>query len=545
MPNESLILPFALPDADRKKPFSQNMEITAVLALAEANRKKPLIADLFPEKIVFVSKLHYPLWIVPWENRSLIVDGLQILSSDISYLVLPEIEPLLNHVERGKSDRRQFFNALSQHEKTFAAFSETQNIQINSIISDKTLLVEIAEYIEEAVTKKIDVTDNIALFPPKLDAEAAEKSTDEFLDLNHCLQCDVKGLEYVSQILNQAAKLHYEKINREIELSNKAFQREIEAIRPSVEKNVDRLLNERDAKTERMNKLARTELNAKQREKERLQGEFQKLELKRVEYKRRLDMRRNRHDKVGIARGEQSLRSCENQLSNAKERLEGLSREIERIQKQNLEDITALQYQFQALIGSEKRKIISVEVSRESIVGAKKNEEERLSSMTARIVGQIEQMAEQRKSQLAGLKELTIAWQPEKAILLALPFYLAAYHGVDKDRCSVFSPFKATSSKGIVKKIKKKLLSFSLSSRIQLLLQPRSKMLDKMLNTCLETMQTDKTLNSKLVELGKTNNLLTQKNLREALTKGVEEMKAEGWIKQEEGAKLIRDYVKG
>jgi hypothetical protein len=294
-----------------------------------------------------------------------------------------------------------------------------------------------------------------------------------------------------------------------------------------------------------MNKLARTELNAKHREKERLQREFQRLELKRVEYKRRLDIRRGRHDKVGIARGEQSLRSYENQLANAKERLEGLSREIERTRKQNLEDITALQYQFQASIDSERRKITSIEVSRESTVGAKKNEEERLSSMTARIIGQIEQMAEQKKLQLTGLKELAIAWQPEKVTLVALPFYLTGYHGVDKDRCSVFSPFTVQSSEGIVKKIKKKLLSFSLTSRIQLLLQPRSKMLDKMLNTCLETMQTEKTLTSKLVELGKTNNLLNQQNLREALTKGVEEMKAEGWMKQEEGTKLIKDYVRG
>jgi hypothetical protein len=294
-----------------------------------------------------------------------------------------------------------------------------------------------------------------------------------------------------------------------------------------------------------MNRLARTELNAKQREKERLHREFQRLEVKRVEYKRRLDMRRGRHDKVGIARGEQSLRSCENQLSNAKDRLEDFSREIERTQKQNLEETTALQYQFQALIDGERRKITSIEISRESTVDAKKSEEERLSSMTARIISQIEQMVEQRKLQLTGLKELTVDWHNEKVALVALPFYLTAYHGVDKGRHSVFSPFKVQSSEGIVKKIEKKLLSFSLGARIQLLLQPRSKMLDKMLNTCLETMQTNKALGSKLVELGKTNNLLKQPNLREALTKGVEEMKAEGWMKQEEGAKLIKDYVKG
>lgn len=154
-------------------------------------------------------------------------------------------------------------------------------------------------------------------------------------------------------------------------------------------------------------------------------------------------------------------------------------------------------------------------------------------------------MAEQRRLHLTGLKELAIAWQPEKATLLAVPFYLTEYFAVDKQRYSVFAPFKAQSSEGIVKKIEKKLLSFSLPARIQLLLQSRAKTLDRMFDSCLETMQNDKGLSSKLVELGKANNLLSQPDLRETLTKGVAELKVEGWMKQEEGIKLIRDYVKG
>jgi hypothetical protein len=543
MPNESLILPFALPDEERKELFSPNMEITAIVALAEANRKKPMIVDLFPEKIIFISKLHYPLWVVPWENRSLLIDGLQISSSNVSYMALPEIEPFLNNLERGKSDRTQFFNALNQHEQTFTSFPETRNIRFDSVITDKALLVGIDEYIEETSTKKADVPDKLVLFPPRLDAEAAGKSADEFLDPYNSLQSDIKGLEYASQILSQSAKLHQEKINREIQLANKTFNREVEAIRPSVEKSVDRLRKEQDAKNVRINKMARTQLNAKLREKERQQREFQKLELKKIQYKRRLAIQSQR-DKVGTARREQSLRSCENRLLEAKERLEALLREIERAQKQNMEETIALQNQYQSLIDSERRKIINIEVARESTLGRKKNEEDRLRSVTARILGQIEQMAEQKKLHLNGLKELTIAWQPERVTLVALPFYLTAYYAAGKHRYSVYPPFKAQSHEGIVKKIEKKLLSFSLTSRIQLLLQPRSRMLDKMLNTSIETMQTDMALGNKLVELGKTNNLLNQPNLKEALTKGAEEMKAEGWIKQEESVKLIKNYAK-
>jgi hypothetical protein len=65
-----------------------------------------------------------------------------------------------------------------------------------------------------------------------------------------------------------------------------------------------------------------------------------------------------------------------------------------------------------------------------------------------------------------------------------------------------------------------------------------------MFNTVLEEkMKTDRALEGGLRELGVSNNLLTNADFKEALTKGVEELKAEGWIKQEEGAVLMKTYI--
>ncbi len=153
-------------------------------------------------------------------------------------------------------------------------------------------------------------------------------------------------------------------------------------------------------------------------------------------------------------------------------------------------------------------------------------------------------MIEERRLHLSELEELTIDWQPEKATLLALPFYLTAYFAVDKKRYDVIGPFNVQSPEGIVKEIKKKLLSFSLPARIQVLLQPRAKAFDKMFDSCLKSTHDDQALNDKLAELGKANNILNQPNLREALTTGAKELKTEGWMKQEEGTKLVRDYAK-
>jgi len=544
MPAVSLILPYTVPEKSRKKKFNANMELTAVLCLAEARRIKHVMVGFSPEKILFISKLHYPLWAVPWENGCLIIDGLQILSSTLVYMALPDMELFFNDIERSQTFREQFQNALEKHAQTFAGFSETVRIPMKALVADKVLLSDVSKYVEETLALKADVTGNLILIPPKLNEDAAGESTKKVFDLYERVQSDVKGLEHAARVLNEMTQFHEQKILREIELVSEAFKEEVDRVKPGVEKKVELLLRERNAKIEKMNRAAEAELNAKLREKERRQRELEKLELNRTEYKKRLEIRRSRHDKIGIARWEHSLRTCENKKSEVKERIHNLSRYIEKIHKQNQEGIDKLKYGYQTLLDRERKKIADVEASLESITKAKEGEKEKLRLMTRRIVSLIEQRAEQKRLQAAELKNLAIPWKSEQGTLLGVPFYLVGYKAEDKLHYRVYPPLRVMSSEGIVKKIEKTLLSFRLASRIKLLLQPRSKMLNKMFNTVLEEkMKTDRALEGSLRELGVSNNLLTNPSFKEALTKGMEELKSEGWIKQEEGAILIKMYA--
>jgi len=544
MPAASLILPYAAPEKSRKKKFNQNMELTAILFLAEAGRKKRTIAGSSPEKISFISKLHYPLWAVPWENTSLIIDGLQILSSTLTYMALPEMEPFLNEVERGQTIREQFRNALNRHVQTFSGFSETVRIPIKAIVAEKALFSDVSEYVEETHALKADVTGNIALIPPKLDEDAAGESAKKVLDLYERIQSDVKGLEHAARALNETMRFHQKKILREIELANEDFKEELDRVKPVVEKKVGLLLKERDTKIEKMNRAAEAELNAKLREKERRRRELEKLEIKCIEYERRLSVRKSRHDSIGVAHWEHSLRTCENKMSEVKERVRDLSLFIEKTGRQHQEDVNKLKYSYQTLIDRERKKVADIEASQESVTKAKESENEKLWLMTTGIVNYIEQLAEQKRLHATELRRLTIPLKSEQVTLLGLPFYLVGYKTKDKLHYCVYPPLRVMSSEGIVKKIEKALLSFRLASRIKLFLQPRSKALNRMFNLVVEEkMRTDRTFEESLRELGTSSNILTNPDFKEALTKGVEELKAEGWIKQEEGSVLIKMYA--
>ena len=537
MPNTSLILPYTVLEKSRKKKFDTNMELTAIICLAEEKRKTP-------KKISFISKLYYPLWAVPWENGCLIVDGLQILSPTFTYTALPDLESYLNDIEHGRTIREQFLNALDKHAQTFAGSPETTDILMKAIVVDKALLSEVSEYVEETLVHKTEVTGNIILIPPKLGKDTADENTRKILDLYERIQSDIKSLENVANTLNEIMHFHQQKILHEIELANEVFREEIDEVEPVVEENIELLLKERDAKIEKMNRAAEVELNARLREKERRQRELEKLELKRAEYRGKLDVRKGRHDKIGVNRWEQSLRTCENRISEIRQTIHNLSEYIEKIRRQNQEDINMLKYDYQALIDIERKKITDIKDSQESVTKAKENENEKLQFLTSNIVDLIEQLREQKRLHATELKSLTIPWQTEQVTLLGVPFYLVVYKTETKFFYDVYPPLRAMSPEGIVKKIEKALLSFSLESRIKLLLQPRSKALSKMLNITLEEkIKADRTFEEKLRELGSSNNLLADPNFKEALNDGLKELKTEGWVKPEEGSILMKTYA--
>ena len=61
--------------------------------------------------------------------------------------------------------------------------------------------------------------------------------------------------------------------------------------------------------------------------------------------------------------------------------------------------------------------------------------------------------------------------------------------------------------------------------------------------TLEEKVKTEETLEENLRGLGESNNLLSNENFKEALTQGLEELKAEGWIKQEESNLLMKRHL--
>jgi hypothetical protein len=543
MSTTSLILPFAVPVKERATAFSSNMEIASILLLTEAKRKKKGILKAKPKTTLFVCKLHYPLWAVPWENESLIVDGLGIFSATIKFEVLPDVTLFIDDIERSASLREQFFVALEKHEDTFNAFAENVQIPESALITDAELLSTLSEYTREARSLNLDKHNTGGLLPLKLNQQNAVERAQEILDLQKQIHTDIRALEYSKNLLATTESFHEKMILKEVEHTRKAYEIEISKLQPTVKTKVDRLLKERDARIVKITRLAQNELREREREMEKREGQLRKLELTKTSFLNRRQTRRRKHDKIGTAHWEHRIQINENKIREAKSRIRALSEFIEKTRRQNEENTETLRRGYQESIDLERSRILNIEAQRDKAVEAKQKEIETLRLATNRILGDIEELAELRRKRENELKKLAIPLGIEDVTLLCPPFYLAGYQAEDTIQLQIFPPCRVMSSEGIVKTLQKTIRSFREASRVEFFLQPRSTALSKMLNFVCEIAGYGKTFSESLMEATTANNLLEKQNFWETLTKGVEKLKAEGWITESQGDSLLKAYA--
>lgn len=544
MSSGSLILPYAVEDVDREKPFEYNMEVAAALCLAEAKRRKGGILGGSAERISFVSRLYYPLWAVPWEDESLIMDGLGFLSHTVVHMKLPDVEAFTEGIQKSTMARDLYRDALKRHVKTFREFISSDEIPMDTVIANENLLLEVFDYVNQGLALKKNVVGPFVLIPPRLNEKAALKRAGKLVGQWREIQSEIKGLHYAINLLSEKTDFHERKILLEVEQVQGKYEREILSLRPAVEKRVDELTMERDSKVEKVLKAAEKEANAALKKRQRLERELQKLELRKDEYQQRRKARKHKGDRRGVSRWNLKIRMCQKKISNVKWQIKDFSRLVDRVRRQCESDVERLEESCQEAISQEEKRILDLEALRDSEVAEKQEEIEELRSKTSSIIRQIEQLMEQKVSHASELEELTVPWKPKGATLICLPFYLVRYEAEAKSRYDVHPPTVAEDYNGIIKRIQKAILSFSLESRINLLLRPRSKAMKEMLASIFtKSMRKDEAFEKLMCAMGSSNNLLRASGFVETLTKGMEELAREGWISPEEKDLVIKTYA--
>ncbi len=545
MSASNLVLPYATEDSSRKNRFSESMEIAALLCIAEADRKKkPGLLGGGEEALTFLSKVFYPLWLIPWENSSLLIDGMGIISDNILYFKQPDIEAFIEHLKRSTTVQELYHNALRSHIETFSEFTSQTEIPIEGLATDKQLLSDMLVFLkEEKTTTNLTSSEAASSITPKISQEKSVRIREEIQEHYNTLESEVKGLQFTISTMTEETSKHADKLRAEEKHIQERYTDEISRETARVKKKKEELEKERDEKIGKITAGHKEEIEARRREKKKWEQELLKLEQNKSEFQKRKALRKQKGDEIGETRWAVKLRDVQNQMTSVKGKIKALSDFINRNIKETEKTTKDLRATCKKRLDKEEKKIFDLENSRTLEVEKKRKQRDELEQETLGITDKIERLIDQKRERSSMLKEAAIPWKTNAPTLVHVPFYLIRYETEKERRHLVRPPAVARGHEGLAVKIRKIGSVLRPGSKMSALLKSRSKAIEKIFTDFEGKLESDREVQKAINQIDASSNLLNSADFKEKVRKGMDELDVEGWIKPEDKETIANTYL--
>jgi len=514
--------------------FSNDMELAAMICVAETERKRSQVPS-YASDFTFVSKLYYPLWAIPRESNCFLLDGMKITAGTILLLESPDPEVLVDNLKRNTKDQDQYFSTLRSESETFAGFLSRRQVSFAGYIADKEMLSDIVDFLKDMkAVPDSSASQSSSFIQPKIDNENAVRTADEILGHYDRLQSEIKGLRYGMEMVNQETKVHVSKLQQELQEIQEDFNQRMVDLSKRIEEKTTELGNERDSEIERITMKKNRKIDEVLAEKRGLERELLRLEQDKNEYEKRKALRKSKKDKPGEARWEVRLKHAKKQISRTKGKQKSLSNLIMKTEKGTDKATKKLSDDYRKLVDREKMKIVDLEKSRDLRMKEKNEEVAELQRNTLALTRNIEALIEQINVVVSRIEEGTIPWETETPTLIGIPLYIICHKVGNENRYLLFSPAIAQEYRGLMMRISATLGVSSLESRINSLLKPRSKNIERLFSSLRKELGKDRELEATVNQIGMSNNLTNLVDFKEKLREGLDELEDEGWIEPEE-----------
>jgi hypothetical protein len=525
-----LILPFSVPSENRKELFTKGMERAAVFCLAELERRKGsgFVLKRAPREFAFIVEVCYPLWLVPWGETSLVFDGLNVASYTLFYHTVPNIESFLNGVNRSSATREAYAAFLSSNLNYFQSSENQKEKQIDGLLTDSNFLQDFNLYLSEATQVKPSLSD-IVLLVPTLDESSIFSIKQELESLKTEFTKDVNSLYKGMKLLNTTTKKYLNVIRRETEEVEKKFNEEFEKRKPAVMEKVEKIRRQYDEKVTRVSKRFEKELYRLQQEKVKLE-KTKTLLLNKIERcEANIETCIVNKDSAGERRYKEELEQHKKELSRIEKEIKEAEERIKAPENAKKQEISRLKLECDTRVDEAMWDLKEIEASRDAKIRIHEQEMKKLEEQTATIISQMDKLAKLREATLDQLGRLGIKQKRNKYTMVHMPFYVVCYRVNSKKQYDIFPPSVANSMSLSVK------LKGTLGrAKIKQLLVQRSKAITSLINKFPTIIEQNAVFEREINEAGVKANILQIQNLRESVKNGLEKLKEEGWLSEEE-----------
>jgi uncharacterized protein YacL (UPF0231 family) len=523
-----LILPFFNP-----KDRESELEESAVFAFAEFNRNRGggLLNRQSQETLRFISKIGYPLWVIPKNSQALVFDGLNCHSHTVSYGEVQSASTFIDNLLACQAPREIYFAFLSDNVDYFQNTTKTKQFLFEGLIGNHEFREEFAIYRKEAS----ELTSSIPLLLPLLEEQTINAKLSElekllalFIEdktkLLECLRSIKKTTsQFVTEIdydvtatkeeADAKIKAQQEFINPQIAKLQKYYSSKIKEVTASFDKEFEDL-KKLNIKTEKF--ISSTESDIK------CYGKNAKAAGKKGH-------------QIYEKRWKEKIKQAEKELSGLQKELKNIENNTNKLKKQKVANISKLTLELDAEVKLVREPINQLEVARDAKIFAYKQESNRLCALEKQIIEGIDRNMRLREDITVGFDDLGIGDQQSKgSSLVYLQFYAICYESGLARRYILIPP----SGLGELDFSAKLRGAFGVSKGRDLLV-PRFKSIEAIVSKAQELTEENSAFETQLWSLGERNNLLRNPVFCINARTGLSTLKQLGWLSERGASELV------
>ncbi len=538
MPQKELVLPYAVCSQKRKDPFSGAMELAATMCIAETERRKGGSG----ERLVFASKQFYPIWVVPWGDRSILVDGMREASATLPLVRMPDIEDLIENLRRAASNREQYLHALKKQYATMTDSGKREKITVKGLILNAELVSDFGDMIKDAVPDSDTRLLDSALLLGINEAVAAEVAS-QIIKQHDKLSSEIKALASAEETVSGETANQLDRLREELRERSDGFDQQIASLRRAVSEKNHQSEIELKIKTEQLEAEEKEKTKPMLTEKNQLERELLGLQQNKHEFEKRTELRRLKRDSAGEARWKVKLQYTKKRISVTESRIRKIAQGVKKSERTTEEAVKKLRQTFQKTVAQGEKEIKNLEDVKDRKIKDLNAEAQEIQQESQGLNSVLRVMVDQVKSAASSMEEESMTWKIDTPVLVAIPYYALCFAKENRKSYVLRGPVEVQPNEGFMLKIRTAVSRFGLESRLSGLLKPRSRMIEILLESFKQKLERDKQAEDRLTELGVSSNLMVQAEFMKKLEKGFEELEKEGWVKPEEIVELQTDFM--
>ena len=524
-----LILPFSVLSENRTEPFSEEMGKAAIYCFAELERVKGggLILKKPEEKLVFLAEFCYPLWLAPWDDLTLVFDGLKTTAHTLTYKTIPDVKAFMENVQRSSKSLETYMAFLSDSINYFQISSE-KTMVVDALITEPNSLNELSIYLSDA--RQVETSSSeIVFLSPTIEESTISSLIQELENLKRDFQEEINILYDNMKLLNKITHNFVKIIRSNMRTVKEEFSGEIKKQESIIKPKINRINEEYDEQVTKLTKEFKKQLLPLQKEKVKLEKTkeqlFNKIERCNIEAKTCATNK----DVVGERKWKEQASEGKKELSEVEARIDELEEKMKKMEESKSLEVFRLRSELETKVKEAKKDLLELEASRDAKIQLQQQEIEKLENLTSGIIQQIDSMAKLREADITNFEKLGVKRKSKTHCLVYMSFYLACYQAELKKRYVLFPPSLANSIR-----FSTKLKGALGKTKVKQLIVPRFKAITSLLNKVPMLIEQNAAFGREISESGDKADMLKLGSIREQIKSGLKQIKDEGWLSEKE-----------